>query len=83
MYSITGDGSQYYFVKNLQGDVVQIRSIYGTVVVEYAYDAWGNVLSITGMYADTRPEDARGGDALSPILFGDIFLKREWLIHQK
>ena len=47
------DGTQYYFVKNLQGDVVQIRSIYGTVVVEYAYDAWGNVLSITGMYADT------------------------------
>ena len=40
-------------MKNLQGDVVQIRSIYGTVVVEYAYDAWGNVLSITGMYADT------------------------------
>ena len=40
-------------MKNLQGDVVQIRSIYGTVVVEYTYDAWGNVLSITGMYADT------------------------------
>ena len=53
VYSIINDGSQYYFVKNLQGDVVQIRSIYGTVVVEYAYDAWGNVLSITGMYADT------------------------------
>ena len=53
MYSIINDGTQYYFVKNLQGDVVQIRSIYGTVVVEYTYDAWGNVLSITGMYADT------------------------------
>ena len=53
VYSIINDGTQYYFVKNLQGDVVQIRSIYGTVVVEYTYDAWGNVLSITGMYADT------------------------------
>ena len=40
-------------MKNLQGDVVQIRSVYGTVVVEYTYDAWGNVLSITGLYADT------------------------------
>ena len=40
-------------MKNLQGDVVQIRSIYGTVVVEYTYDAWGNVLSTTGLYADT------------------------------
>ena len=53
VYSIINDGTQYYFVKNLQGDVVHIRSIYGTVVVEYTYDAWGNVLSITGMYADT------------------------------
>ena len=53
MYSIINDGSQYYFVKNLHGDVVQICSIYGTVVVEYTYDAWGNVLSVTGMYADT------------------------------
>ena len=53
VYSIVNDGTQYYFVKNLQGDVVQIRSIYGTVVVEYTYDAWGNVLSVTGMYADT------------------------------
>ena len=53
VYSIVNDGTQYYFVKNLQGDVVQIRSIYGTVVVEYTYDAWGNVLSMTGMYADT------------------------------
>ena len=40
-------------MKNLQGDVVQIRSVYGTVVVEYTYDAWGKVLSITGLYADT------------------------------
>ncbi len=53
VYSIVNDGTQYYFVKNLQGDVVQIRSIYGTVVVEYTYDAWGNVLSATGLYADT------------------------------
>ena len=53
VYSIINDGTQYYFVKNLQGDVVQIRSVYGTVVVEYTYDAWGNVLSITGLYADT------------------------------
>ena len=53
VYSIINDGTQYYFVKNLQGDVVQIRSVYGTVVVEYTYDAWGKVLSITGLYADT------------------------------
>ena len=53
IYSMVYDGDQYYFVKNLQGDVVQIVSIWGTVVVEYEYDAWGNVISISGMYKDT------------------------------
>ena len=53
VYSIVYNGTQYYLVKNLQGDVTQIRSIYGTVLVEYAYDAWGNVLDISGTYAST------------------------------
>jgi len=52
-YSIVYNGTQYYFVRNLQGDVTQIRSVYGTVVVEYAYDSWGQVLSISGSLANT------------------------------
>ena len=50
-YSLVYDGVQYYYIKNVQGDVVQIRSSYGTLLVEYTYDAWGNVLSITGSNA--------------------------------
>ena len=53
VYSIVYNGTQYYLVKNLQGDVTQIRSVYGTVLVEYSYDAWGNVLDISGTYAST------------------------------
>ena len=53
VYSIVYNGTQYYLVKNLQGDVTQIRSVYGTVLVEYVYDAWGNVLDISGTYAST------------------------------
>lgn len=32
----------YWFEKNLQGDVVQLRSIWGALLAEYDYDAWGN-----------------------------------------
>ena len=31
----------YYFVKNLQGDIISITNSAGTVVAKYTYDAWG------------------------------------------
>ena len=38
----------YYYVKNLQGDIVAIaRGGDGAILARYAYDAWGNILSIT------------------------------------
>ena len=43
----------YYYVTNLQGDVVAILDDAGTAVVTYAYDAWGNILSIGGSMAGT------------------------------
>ena len=41
------DDAAYYFHKNLQGDVIEIRSAYGSLVASYTYDAWGKVISIT------------------------------------
>ena len=46
-YSATGGGyAKYYLIKNLQGDVLQIRNVNNTVVANYEYDAWGKVVSI-------------------------------------
>ena len=42
------NGNVYYYTVNLQGDVVAILNSSGTAVVSYTYDAWGNVLSVTG-----------------------------------
>lgn len=40
--------TMYYYVKNLQGDVVKIIDQAGTVYASYIYDAWGNVKSVSG-----------------------------------
>ena len=40
------NGTSYYFLKNLQGDIISIVNTDGEVVVKYEYDAWGKVLSI-------------------------------------
>ena len=41
------NGSAYFFVKHLQGDVVAITDYTGSVVARYTYDVWGKLLSVT------------------------------------
>ena len=47
------NGVTYYYLKNIQGDVINILNSSGQVVVTYTYDAWGKVLSVTGSLAST------------------------------
>ena len=51
--TVTYNGTTYYYVKNLQGDIVAILDSSGTAVVEYTYNAWGVLLSTTGSMAST------------------------------
>ena len=45
-----GSGT-FHYVLNLQGDVVALIGGDGRTLVEYTYDAWGNVIDIDGEYA--------------------------------
>ncbi len=45
--------ADYYYVKNLQGDIVAICDANGVKQVNYSYDAWGNVIDIDGDLAST------------------------------
>ena len=51
--SINYNGTTYYYVTNLQGDVVGIVDSSGTLQVSYTYDAWGRLLSTTGNLKDS------------------------------
>ena len=43
----------YYYLKNMQGDIVGITDRQGNVLVTYTYDTWGKLISITGSMANT------------------------------
>ncbi|MBQ1189939.1 MAG: RHS repeat-associated core domain-containing protein, partial [Lachnospiraceae bacterium] len=51
------NGNEYYYVKNIQSDIIGLVDGSGTWVVEYSYDAWGRVLSVTGTMAMTIGQD--------------------------
>ena len=47
------NGTDYFYVYNLQGDVVAIIDANGVQVVEYHYDAWGAPVAKSGSMAAT------------------------------
>ena len=61
-YSTNGGSSftTYYYVLNLQGDVVKLITASGATVAEYTYNAWGEVLTSTGSMASINPLRYRG-----------------------
>ena len=54
--SVNCNGTEYFYVKNAQGDVTGLISTSGARVVTYTYDAWGNLLATTGSLAATLGE---------------------------
>ena len=62
IYGISGligflyNGTPYYYVRNMLGDVKSIKDANGTIVAEYKYDAWGKctIASQTGLYLGTK-----------------------------
>ena len=59
-YALKYDGTTYYYVLNLQGDVMSIITHWGESYGSYTYDAWGNVLSVSGDIANLNPIRYRG-----------------------
>ena len=50
--TVTCGNTTYLYVTNLQGDVVAILDDAGNPVVQYSYDAWGNLLSTSSAMED-------------------------------
>ena len=55
-----GTDTEYFYVKNLQGDILKVITSTGTEAATYTYDAWGKLLTSTGDLADINPLRYRG-----------------------
>ena len=58
--TMTYNGTVYYYITNLQGDVMAVESATGSTVAQYAYDAWGNIIAMMGTLAELNPLRYRG-----------------------
>ena len=52
-YGFDYNGTKYYYIFNVQGDVIGILNQAGQKIVSYTYDPWGKVLSVDGSEAFT------------------------------
>lgn len=58
--TMTYNGTVYYYITNLQGDVISLELADGGSGATYAYDAWGNILRMSGTLAELNPLRYRG-----------------------
>ena len=63
-------GTDYYFRKNLQGDVTEIYTSAGLLAASYVYDAWGKILAI-------RNETAENIGDVNPIRYRSYYYDTE------
>ena len=59
-YALKCNGTTYYYITNLQGDVMYLVDGTGATVAAYEYDPYGNILSATGPMAEINPLRYRG-----------------------
>ena len=53
LISMNLNGTEYYYIKNVQGDIIGLYDASGTEVVAYTYDTWGKLIAIDGSLKDT------------------------------
>lgn len=52
LYGFKYNGANYYYLRNITGNIIGIIDFKKDIVVKYDYDAYGNIISITGAGKD-------------------------------
>ena len=59
-YALRFNDTMYYYITNLQGDVMYLVDSSGATVASYEYDPFGNIISQSGSMATINPLCYRG-----------------------
>ena len=73
----TYNGTEYYYVYNLQGDVVALADSTGAVIAKYAYDPWGAIEKITDGEGNDISGDASHIANINPIRYRGYYYDTE------
>lgn len=46
LVSMNLNGTEYFYLRNLQNDIISMVDDSGTIVVKYTYDTWGKLLTL-------------------------------------
>ncbi|MDR1630581.1 MAG: DNRLRE domain-containing protein [Oscillospiraceae bacterium] len=68
MLGVQYNGVNYYYLRNLQGDVTGIYDSSGNVVANYLYDTWGKVVSVTDANGNAITDSSHIGNR-NPIRY--------------
>ena len=69
--------SEYYYIRNGQGDIIGILDSSGTQIVSYVYDSWGKLVSVTDASGNDKSGDASFIGNLNPFRYRGYYYDTE------
>ena len=71
------NGAEYYYIKNMQGDVIAIANANGSIIGTYTYDAWGYIYAMHGTSSMPVYDDSDEIVAINPIRYRGYYYDKE------
>ena len=73
----TYNGTEYYYIYNLQGDVVALANSTGTIIARYTYGPWGTVDAVTDNAGNDISSNASHIANINPIRYRGYYYDTE------
>lgn len=67
----------YYYIRNMQDDVISIVDSNYNIVVNYSYDSWGNILSITDSEGNDISKDSLHIGNINPFRYRSYYYDKD------